>query len=148
MPPPFLSAVETRLAAGEHLVHVGLVAGVEQDDVSRRVEHAVHGDGQLNDAEVGPEVAPGPIDGLDDEVANFGAEFDELAMAQLVQIGRVLDGFECQGTFLGSGAGASRSPCSVYNGTGRRPRAQCRGDRTSLPGLLTSHCVSGAGLSS
>ena len=44
--------------AGEQLVHVGLVAGVPDQRVARGVEHAVQRDGQLDDAEVRPEVPP------------------------------------------------------------------------------------------
>ena len=39
-------------AAGEDLVHVGLVADVEQDRLARRVEDPVQGDGELDRAQV------------------------------------------------------------------------------------------------
>ena len=55
------------VAAREQLVDVGLVPGVEDDRVARAVEDPVHGDGQLDDAEVGAEVAAGPGDGVDEE---------------------------------------------------------------------------------
>ena len=45
--------------AGEHLVHVGLVAGVEDDRLARGVEDPVQGDGQLDAAEVGAQVPAG-----------------------------------------------------------------------------------------
>ena len=45
--------------AGDDLVHVGLVAGVPQDDVAGRVEDPVQGEGQLDHAEVGAEVPAG-----------------------------------------------------------------------------------------
>ena len=50
---------EAGLAAGDDLVHVGLVAGVPQDGVGRRLEHPVQGERQLDGAEVGAEVAAG-----------------------------------------------------------------------------------------
>ena len=49
--------VEAVGAAGEHLVDVGLVAGVEDDPVGGRVEDPVQRDGQLDHAEVGAQVA-------------------------------------------------------------------------------------------
>ena len=51
---------ELGIPPGEQLVHVGLVAGVEDDPVRRRVEHPVQRDGEFHDTEVGPEVAAGP----------------------------------------------------------------------------------------
>ena len=45
--------------AGEHLVDVALVADVEDELVLRRVEDAMERDGQLDDAEVRPEMAAG-----------------------------------------------------------------------------------------
>ncbi len=55
-PAPLPQRAELRIPAGEQLVHVGLVAGVEQDPVYRGVEHAMHGDRQLDDAEIRPEM--------------------------------------------------------------------------------------------
>ena len=49
--------VEVGSATGEDLVDVRLVAGVEHDPVVRRVEDPMDGDGQLDHAEVGAEVA-------------------------------------------------------------------------------------------
>ena len=57
--------------AGEQLVDVGLVAGVEDDGVPGAVEDAVQRDGQLDDAEVGAEVAAGLGDRLDEEVPDL-----------------------------------------------------------------------------
>ena len=55
------------VAAGQQLVHVRLVARVEHHGVQRRLEHPVHRDGQLDDAEVGSEVTAGAGDLLDQE---------------------------------------------------------------------------------
>jgi hypothetical protein len=46
------------VAAGEQLVHVRLVPGVEDDRVLRGVEDPVQRDRELDDAEVRPEVSP------------------------------------------------------------------------------------------
>ena len=50
---------ESAAPAGEQLVHVRLVAGVEDDPVPGRVEDPVQRDGQLHDAEVRPEMPAG-----------------------------------------------------------------------------------------
>ena len=49
--------VEAVAAAGEELVDVALVADIEDEFVLRRLEDAVQGDGQFDDAEIRPEVA-------------------------------------------------------------------------------------------
>ena len=64
--------------AGEHLVHVGLVPGVEDDRLARRAEHPVQGDGQLDAAEVGAEVAAGLRDAADQRVADLCGQGGEL----------------------------------------------------------------------
>ena len=61
-----LEVLEPLEPADQHLVDVGLVAGVEDEDVLRRAEDPVQRDGQLDDAEVGPEVAAGGGDLLDE----------------------------------------------------------------------------------
>jgi len=52
--------VELGATAGEDLVHVGLIPCVDQQHVTGRVEHLVHGDDQLDHARVGSPVSPGP----------------------------------------------------------------------------------------
>ena len=55
------------------------MTGVEQDDVTGRVEGPVEGDGQLDDAEVGPEVTTRTalVDLVDDELPDLVAELVE-----------------------------------------------------------------------
>ena len=50
---------EVLAATGQELVHVGLVTGVPDDRVARRVEYAVQRDRELDDAEVRSEVTAG-----------------------------------------------------------------------------------------
>ena len=57
---------------------VGLVAGVPQEDVVGRVEDPVEGDGELDHAQVGAEVAAGDRDRLDDELADLVGQHVEL----------------------------------------------------------------------
>ena len=63
--------VEAAGPAGDHLVDVRLVAGVPEDPVVRRVEDPVQGQGQLDDAEVRTEVAPGARHRGDEELADL-----------------------------------------------------------------------------
>ncbi|GAA3294298.1 hypothetical protein GCM10020295_18450 [Streptomyces cinereospinus] len=87
------------LPAGEQLVHVGLVPGVPEHLVLRRFEHAVQGDGQLDHAEVGAQVAAGLGDGLDKEGPDLLRQLVQLLQAEPVQIARSRD------------AGQQRHPC-------------------------------------
>ncbi len=76
-------AGEVVLAAGEQLVHVRLVAGVPDDPVDGRVEGPVQGDGELDDAEVGAEVAASDGHRPDQEVPDLGGQLGELVAAEL-----------------------------------------------------------------
>ena len=78
--------VEEAEPAGQHLVHVGLVPGVEDDRVARAVEDPVHRDRELDDAEVGAEVSAGSRDGGDQLVANLGAEPGQIFRAEPTQV--------------------------------------------------------------
>jgi hypothetical protein len=65
-------------APGEHLVHVGLVAGVEDDRLAGRLEHAMEGDRQLDAAQVGAQVAAGLGDAGDEGVADLRSQGGQL----------------------------------------------------------------------
>ena len=82
------------VASGQQLVDVGLVPGVEDDRVARRVEDAVQGDGQLDDAEVGAEVSAGLRHGVDQEVADLLGEAGHLGGRQPLEVGGAVDGLE------------------------------------------------------
>jgi hypothetical protein len=78
--------VEALLPAGDHLVHVRLVPGVEQDPVARRVEDPVQRERHLHDAEVGPEVAAGAGHLGDQEVADLRRQDRQLVGAEPLEI--------------------------------------------------------------
>src|SRR5439155_26360620 len=78
--------VEAVLPAGDDLVDVRLVAGVEQDPVLGRVEDAVQGEGQLDDAQVGAEVAAGAGDLPDQEVADLRGQHGQLVRRQPAEV--------------------------------------------------------------
>ncbi|MBV8560504.1 MAG: hypothetical protein JO050_07005, partial [Acidimicrobiia bacterium] len=81
-PAPLAQGAEHLLAAGEDLVHVGLVAGVPQQDVPGGGEDPVQGDGQLDRPEVRPQVAAGHRYRLHDEAAELGGQLPEFFVAQ------------------------------------------------------------------
>ena len=79
---------ETLVAARQQLVRIGLVAGVPDDPVPRRIEQPVKGDGQLDDAERRAEMAAGQRDGLDDRLADLLRHLAQLLVVQATQIRR------------------------------------------------------------
>ena len=81
-------------AAGQQLVRVGLVAGVPDDPVARRLEQSMQRDRQLDDAERRAEVAAGLGDGPDDRLADLGGELGELGFGQAAQVGGVVQAVE------------------------------------------------------
>ena len=70
--------VELVTAAGENLVYVGLMAGVEDHGVGGRVEHPVDRQGEFDDAEVRAEVPTGCGDLLNQEVTDLVGEFAQI----------------------------------------------------------------------
>jgi hypothetical protein len=94
-----LQRAELRDAAGQQLVHVRLVAGVEDDAVLGRVEDPVDRDGELDHAQVGSEMAACPRGGLDQEIADLGGEAGELVLAEFLQVLWAVDALQ-QGHWL------------------------------------------------
>jgi hypothetical protein len=92
-----LQGLEAVAAAGQQLVHVGLVAGVPQDDVTGRVEDPVQGQRQLDGTEVRAEVASRRRHGVDDERPDFLAQLGELFLVQALYVGRRLDAWQNHG---------------------------------------------------
>ncbi len=73
---------------------VALVAGVPDDPVVRGVEGAVQGDGQLDHAEVGAEMAAGPGDGVDQELPDLAGQPGQLGGREGSQVRRGCDAGE------------------------------------------------------
>ena len=76
-------AGEGVLAAGDELVHVGLVARVPHDGVVGRREDAVQGDGELDDAEVRSQMPAGLGDARDEEPPDLRRERLQLRRVHL-----------------------------------------------------------------
>jgi hypothetical protein len=74
--------------AREELVGVGLMPRVPDDPVVRRAQQPVQGDGDLDHAEAGAQVAARLRDGRDDRLADLGGEICELGFAQAAEVGR------------------------------------------------------------
>ncbi len=84
--------VEARLAPGEELVDVGLVRDVKDEFVGGRGKDVVEGKGELNDTEIGAEVAAGAGKGDDEAVADLLGEGFKLGDGELLEVRRGLDG--------------------------------------------------------
>jgi hypothetical protein len=78
--------VELAGTAGDHLVHVGLVTGVEDDLVARGLEDPVDRERELDDAEVGAEVAAAGRARAHQLVTDLRGQLVELAVVELAQV--------------------------------------------------------------
>ena len=86
--------MEAVAPAGEQLVHVGLVADVEDEGIGRRIEDAMQRDGQLDHAQIRPEVAAGLGQHGDQFVADFLGQRGQLVHRQLFNVGGRIDRVE------------------------------------------------------
>ena len=98
-PARLLERLEAEAAPGQQLVHVGLVAGVPQEDVAGRLEDAVQGQGQFDGAEVRSQVAAGGGHRLDDEGADLVGQLAQLLLAEGLDVGRRLDALKDHGVW-------------------------------------------------
>src|SRR5882672_9811811 len=72
-------------ASGQDLVRIGLMADIPDDLVLRRIEDAVQGHGELDDAEASAEMAAGDRNRVDKLVAQFFGGLPKLALFQAPQ---------------------------------------------------------------
>ena len=101
MPPGWRRVRKLLEASGDQLVGVGLVARVPQDDVAGRVEHAVQGQGQLDGAEIGAQVATVDGDAVDDAGPDLLGQLCQLRLRQRAQVGWLVDVVEEHGHLAG-----------------------------------------------
>ena len=73
-------------AAGEHFVHVALVADIEEQLVLRCIEDAVQGDGEFHYTQIGAEVATGFGKGFDQRLANNFRQHGQLFDIQVLDV--------------------------------------------------------------
>ena len=111
--------VELRGAAGEHLVDVGLVAGVPHHPVARGVEDPVDRQRQLDDAEVGAEMAATRGAGAHQLVADLARQRGQLVVGEVAEI---------------AGSGDLLQQCHAFPLVRRRDRVECRRDDVTRRG--------------
>ena len=87
-------AVHLVTPTGEDFVRIGLVTHVPDQAVVRRVEHVVQGDGELDRAQIGTQVAPGFGHAVDQVSAQFIGQRGQLGRRQTPHIGRRLNAVE------------------------------------------------------
>ena len=86
--------VESRVPAGQQLVDVGLVPGIEQDPVHWGIEDAVQGNGELHDAEVRAEVTTILGHDADEDVTNLRGQLGQVLRAEVLEISRTADALQ------------------------------------------------------
>jgi hypothetical protein len=94
-------------------MRIGLVADIPDQPVAWRIEHIMEGWGELDDAETGPEMAPGlgsRVHGL-----SLLGELAEPGRAESPQIGRLINPVE-------QGSGNLFSHPRAYTGGVKKPR--------------------------
>ncbi len=86
--------VEAVAPAGQQLMHIGLVADVEDKAIGRRIENGVQRDGQLDHAQIRPEMAAGLGQNGDEFVANLLGQLGKLLHRYFFDIGGGINGIE------------------------------------------------------
>ena len=135
--------MDLRGAAGEHLVDVALVGDVEDEVVLRCGEHAVEGNGQLDDAEVRPQVAAGTRKRSDQRVADLFGKLEQIGLRQSLDVSGRAD----RGKQRSKGGWLRRGGCRhrrrVRPGcrrSGREQSHRCREDRPLRRGRRFRRC--------
>ena len=77
---------EHRIATGDKLVGINLVAGVPDEAVAAEIESQVQGQAKLDDAQVAGEVSRPDTEHADQLVAHFLSELHELLVRELLKI--------------------------------------------------------------
>lgn len=74
------------VAPGQQLVHVSLVGDVENKAIFRCREDSVQGDGELDDAEIGPHMTAITRRGFNNGLPNFLRQLRELLGSELLHV--------------------------------------------------------------
>ena len=82
----FLSQAREVLASGEQLVDIGLVSGVPDEGIPRRIEDSVQRDSELNNPKVWSQMSARFSDFRNQELADLSGKLVELDGAQRVQV--------------------------------------------------------------
>ena len=116
-------------ASGQHLVHIGLMTGVEDDRLVRGAQLAVQRDGELDDAEVRPQVAAGAGGDLHEPSAQAASEGRQRSDRQRAQLPGILRDGGC----LASGGRVERLLQGARLLQGPRQRGARRIERDGAP---------------
>src|SRR6185312_8736394 len=90
-PAVLLDGMQAVCPSREDLMGVRLVADVPDQAVLGGIEHVVQGNGQLDRAEPGCEVAPTGAHRVDEELPQLSTQLGQLAQGQPAEVGRGLD---------------------------------------------------------
>ena len=93
-PSPLAYAVQAVLAAGQYLVHIGLVAHVPDQPVIGCVVQVMEGDGEFHGAQAGGKMAAVAAGPMQQKFPDFHGQRLQLGFGQGAQIGRVVDFIE------------------------------------------------------
>ena len=75
-------------------MRIALVADVKEQAIPAEIKDVVHGDGQLDHAEIRGQVATGDGDLIANGLADVGRDLRELGNGELAEVGGRLEGFE------------------------------------------------------
>ena len=86
--------LKTFAAAGENFVDIGLVAHIEEDLILGRREDRVQGQGELDHAQIGAQMAACLRESLDEKFANLPGKLGELEKTEALHVGGRVDGLQ------------------------------------------------------
>ncbi len=86
-PPPVRECADAIAASGENFVRIALVADIANEPVARRIEDAMDGEGQFDDAEAGTQMAAGDGDGFNRLASQLFGKLFHVAFGKRAQIG-------------------------------------------------------------
>ena len=92
--------VKLLTATGQQLVRIGLIAGIPDDLIVRRIEEIVQCDRQFDNPQIGGEMPSHAGDGQDDLLTDFLAQFRELLRSHPFQIRGAVNSLEQRHTGL------------------------------------------------
>ena len=119
-------------AAGQELVRIGLVAGVPDDPVARRLEQPMERDRQLDDAEAAARWPPVVATVAMIVVADLGGELLELGLGEAAQVGGAGQGREDRGWSRGRVLQDRRGSVGEWSLVGRIRAATLRGSARAI----------------
>ena len=78
--------VKIRLAAGQQLMDIRLMAYIKNQAVNIRIKHSLDGDSELNNAQITRQMAAGMADRRDKKFPDLPAKFNPFTVSQADQV--------------------------------------------------------------